>query len=146
MRSALTLLALCLVWAAPDRVRAQSFPLPLNQYAVAPQTSADPAGSIIFNAPKNALLSLTVKNGASAGFALVLDAIGTAGGAQPPCTTTAAARPCVLWCVPMAANTVVERNWPTPLQAQTGLVAMYSTTGCATITTSATAMFIGQAL
>jgi hypothetical protein len=136
--------ALALVCACAP-VCAQTFTLPLNQVAIPNQVSAEAVSSFVFVSPSKALASLVVSNGAAAGFAMVVDATSAPSGAVTPCTTAASARPCVLWCVPMAANTALERSWASPLLAQTGLVFVYSTTGCATVTASATARVAGQA-
>jgi hypothetical protein len=143
MRSLLGALALVPL-LAPSLALAQTFTLPLNQVAIPNQVSGDAVSSFVFVSPLKSLASLTVSNGAAAGFAILFDAISAPSGAVTPCTTAASARPCVLWCVPMAANTALERSWASPLLAQTGLVAVYSTTGCATVTASATARFAGQ--
>jgi hypothetical protein len=143
MRSLLGALALVPL-LAPSLALAQTFTLPLNQVAIPNQVSGDAVSSFVFVSPLKSLASLTVSNGAAAGFAILFDAISAPSGAVTPCTTAASARPCVLWCVPMAANTALERSWASPILAQTGLVAVYSTTGCATVTASATARFAGQ--
>jgi hypothetical protein len=137
-------LALLLLGASAP-AGAQSFNQPLNQVALPNQVSAEAVSSFVFVAPRKALATLTVRNGAAAGFAMVFDATSAPSGAVTPCTTSGSARPCVMWCVPMVANTVVERTWYSPLLAQLGFVALYSTTGCGTVTASATAQFSGQA-
>jgi hypothetical protein len=50
-----------------------------------------------------------------------------------------------MWCVPLAANSYINVGWTAPMAFQTGPLAMFSTTGCAAITASATAQFSGQA-
>ena len=126
---------------------AQTFPLPLNQYSVDGQASTDGTASFAFNAPKKALLSLTVKAAASAGFAMVLDAAALpANGALGTCGSTAATRPCVMWCAPVAANGFVFQQWSSPLAFTTGVLVAFSTTGCTNLTASNTALIFGQAL
>jgi hypothetical protein len=124
---------------------AQTFNLPLNQYGFPQQVSGENVSSFAFVSPQKSLLSLTVKNGASAGFAIVADASAAVSGAASFCTNAAATRPCIMWCVPMAANSYVTANWSSPMSFQIGPLAMFSTTGCGTLTLSATALFMGQA-
>jgi hypothetical protein len=141
MKLALTLLAICLAPAA----WAQTFNAPLNQYSIDQQVSGENVSSFTFVSPKKSLLSLTAKNGAAAGFVIVADASAAVSGTGTFCTGPATARPCIMWCVPLAANSYVTASWSSPMAFQIGPLAMYSTTGCATITASATAQFFGQA-
>lgn len=127
--------------------QAQDFPYPLDNVMVDNQVSVDGVSSMVFAAPNNnrkSLKTLDVKNGAAAGFAMLVDGTAFNAGAISPCTSAATARPCLLWCQAMPANTSLFRVWDSPLKFQSGIVAGYSTTGCATITLSATAMFMGQ--
>lgn len=133
--------------AAP--AAAQEFPAPLDQVALDQQVSADSVSNFVFvspNSQRRTLRTLTVKNAAVAGFVMVFDAASLpTNGAVTSCTSSATARPCLMWCWPLAANTPLAAEWSSPLRFTTGVVAGYSTTGCDTITASATAKFMGQA-
>lgn len=130
--------------------QAQQFPIPLNQTAVDQQVSASGVSSFSFvslNSQRMTLESLTVNNGASAGKVLVLDAAALpSNGAVASCTSSATARPCVMWCYPLAATSGVFQQWNSPLRFTTGIIAAFSTgADCSTFTASATANFSGQA-
>lgn len=136
-------LALCLL-AAP--ASAQIFVNPLNTVELDQQVSPAASSNFLFNSPNKALASLTVVAGASAGFVLVLDAASLpANGALTSCTSAATARPCLMWCVPVAANGWVDRQWNSPMSFATGVLVAFSTTGCSALTASATAQMFGQA-
>jgi hypothetical protein len=142
MRYLLALLAFM-----PLAAWAQDYPNDLDNTMVDNQVSADAVASMVFVAPnanRKGLRTLDVKNGAAAGFAMLVDGTAFNAGAISPCASAATARPCLMWCQAMAANTSLFRVWDSPLKFSSGIVAGYSTTGCATITTSATAMFMGQ--
>lgn len=143
------LLAALLLFAGPVWAQDAQFPVPLDQLALDQQVSADSVSNFVFsslNSQRRTLRALTVKNGASAGFVMVFDAASLPGnGAVTSCTSSATARPCLMWCVPLAANSAVAVEWDSPLRFTTGIVAGFSTTGCDTITASATAKFMGQA-
>lgn len=128
---------------------AQDSPMLLDLMSVDQQVSADGVSNFVFvslNSQRKTLRKLTVKNGASAGFVMVFDALSLPGnGAVTSCTSTATTRPCLMWCVPLVANSFVTESWDSPLRFTTGVVASYSTTGCDSITASATAKFMGQA-
>jgi len=125
---------------------AQTFVAPLNQVEIDQQVSAAAASSFLFSSPNKALTSLTVVAGASAGFVLLLDAASLpANGAVASCTGPGTARPCLMWCAPVAANGIVDRQWNSPMSFTTGVLAAFSTTGCASLTASATAQIFGQA-
>lgn len=146
MRRLLLALAFSLL-ALPAAAQSNIFTYPLNQFRVDQQVSAATVSNFLFTSPNKALLSLTAVVGASAGFLMVLDAASIpANGAVASCTNAAAARPCVMWCAPIAANGYLERQWNTPMAFTTGVLAVYSTTGCASLTASATAQFFGEAL
>jgi len=125
---------------------AQTFVAPLNQVEIDQQVSPAAASSFLFNSPSKSLAALTVVAGASAGYALVLDAATLpANGALTSCAGPATARPCLMWCAPIAANGYVDKQWNSPMSFSTGVLAAFSTTGCATLTVSATAQIFGQA-
>lgn len=149
VRSMKRLLAALMLLTGPAWAQDAQFPLPLTQLAIDQQVSADAVSNFVFASPnsqRRTLRSLTVKNGAAAGFVMVFDAAALPGnGAVTSCTSSATARPCLMWCVPLAATSWVTNEWGSPLRFTTGIVAGYSTTGCDSITASATAKFQGQA-
>jgi len=76
------------------------------------------------------LQGINVTSGASAGYVLVFDAA-----AVPADGVVTPAR-----CMPLAANTGLELNWrASPINFRTGMIVVFSTTGCFTKTASATA-------
>jgi len=139
-------LALAFVLGTSLDAEAQTFVAPLNQVEIDQQVSPAAASSFLFSSPSKALASLTVVAGASAGFVLVLDAASLpANGAVASCAGPATARPCLMWCAPVAANGIVDKQWNSPMSFTTGVLAAFSTTGCASLTASATAQIFGQA-
>lgn len=139
----LAILALCLLASA---AQAQIFPYALNQIELDQQVSTSGTSSMLLASPNKALASLTVVAGASAGFVLVLDATALpANGGLTSCSSAATARPCLMWCAPVAANGYVDRQWHSPMSFTTGVLVAFSTTGCATLTASGTAQIFAQA-
>ncbi len=139
----LLIAALCLLSMPAN---AQIFTNPLNTVELDQQVSTAGASSFLLNSPNKALASLTVVAGASAGFVLVLDAASLpANGALSSCAGAATARPCLMWCAPVAANGIVDRQWNSPMSFTTGVLVAFSTTGCASLTASATAQIFAQA-
>lgn len=125
---------------------AQIYPYALNQVEFDQQVSAAAVSSFLFTSPNKSIASLTAVAGASAGFVMLIDAASLpANGAIASCTNAAAARPCLMWCAPVAATGMVDRQWTSPMSFTTGVLAAFSTTGCATLTASATAQFFGEA-
>lgn len=128
----------------------------LTQVSIPEQVSADAVSNFVFTpsgaASGNALnlYSLTVKIGATSGYVIVYDATALpSNGAQTNCTNNSTTRPCALFCYPITSNATnggVTFQWQSPIAATTGIVAGFSTTGCDTLTASATAKFMGQAL
>lgn len=141
----LRLLAILLL--LPFAAAAQDYPFDLDSTLVDGQASTEGVASFGFASPnstRKGLRSLTVRSSA-AGFAYLFDAASLpANGAVVPCGGPATARPCYLWCVPVAANGYVSASWDSPLKFTTGIIAAYSSTGCATLTTAA-GQFFGQA-
>jgi hypothetical protein len=81
------------------------------------------------------LAGLNVVTGASAGYVMLFDAAAVP--ADGPVTPVR--------CMPVAANTGIDLNFRgAPLRFDTGLVAVFSTTGCFTKTGSATAFIAGD--
>lgn len=107
---------------------------------VANQASADGVSSFTFTASEKLLLSLSVKIGATSGYVMVLD-----GAALP---SDGAVSP--VWCsariVSDGTSGAVSVEWAHPLRMTNGITIAFSTTGCDTLTASATAKFMGQAL
>ena len=127
--------------------RAQDYPGDLDSTMVTNQVSGENVSSFVFaipNSQRKGLRSLEIKNAAAAGFAMLVDGTSLPSGAVASCTDASVARPCLMWCAALPANSALYRQWDSPLKFQSGIVAGYSTTGCATITASATAMFFGQ--
>lgn len=80
------------------------------------------------------LTGINVTSGANAGYVLVYDAAAVpADGAVTPAR-----------CLPLAANTGIERTFPTPLWFRNGITIVFSTTGCYVQTASATAFIAGD--
>ncbi len=145
--AAIAFLAASILGAVPTL--AQQFPIPLNQTSIDQQVSADTVSNFVFTSPNSqnkTLLTLSVKNAAASGYVMVFDAAALPGnGAVTSCTSSATTRPCLMWCVPLGANSSLSAQWGSPLRFTTGVVAGFSTTGCDSITASATAKFMGQA-
>jgi len=124
---------------------AQTFVAPLNQVEIDQQVSTAGTSAIVLTAPSKSLASLTVFNSA-AGFALVYDAASLpSNGAVASCAGPATARPCLMWCAPIAAGGYVDRQWNSPMSFTTGIVVAVSSTGCATLTAATTGQIFAQA-
>ena len=110
---------------------------PVTGSGIANQASADSVSNLVFTA-KKLLTSLTVKIGATSGYVMLFDASSLpSNGAVTP-----------TWCYPVASDGTkgsVSADWTVPLSFTTGITAGFSTTGCDTLTASATAKFMGQA-
>lgn len=125
----------------------QILPYSLNSLLIPSQTSADSVSNFVFSTPSRGIYSLTIKTGATAGYLMLFDATSLpANGAVASCTSIATARPCLMYCIPVAASSGLGIQWMSPLYVTSGVVAGYSTTGCDSLTASATAKFMGQAL
>lgn len=107
-------------------------PCSIAACALAPNVSAALTGSTVFKASAGNLYSVSVTSGASAGFLLVFNATAApADGAVTPQI-----------CIPVAANSLVPWDATTggiPERFTTGIVGVFSTTGCYIKTISATA-------
>jgi hypothetical protein len=119
MKTLLPTLALVLL-PAPALAQSHAFQLPLDQYEIDQKVSTDAVSDFIFNLPLKELL----KNAAMPGTVT-------------PCSGPGASPPCVPWCVSMAANSFIDTTWPAPISAQQGVVALYGSTGCSTVTATA---------
>lgn len=106
-----------------------------QQFAIAPTRSVAAEGSRIFKASPGNLYSLVTTTGATPGFVLLYDA------------TTApvdgAVTPQACYVVAASTTYVIDFTPGPPARFNTGIVAVFSSTGCFTQTTSATAMFMG---
>lgn len=127
---------------------AQDYPTDLDNTLVENQSSAEAVSSFTFvspNSTRKGMRSLTAR-ATAVGFVYLFDAtVIPSNGAVTPCASSATARPCYMWCVPVAANGFVSATWDSPLKFTSGITAVYSSTGCASLTASATAQFFGQA-
>lgn len=81
------------------------------------------------------LYGLSVTNGATAGYVLLFDAV-----AAP---SNGAVTPVKCYAMPAPGDTLAMSADP-PIRFPTGIVAVYSSTGCFTQTLSATAVFSAQ--
>jgi hypothetical protein len=117
----ITLAALALPFAA----QAQS------QDAVRPLANATAAGSVIASTRPVVLSRLAVTAGASAGYLMVFDAT----------TVPADGTVTPVICRAVTANGSVAVSLDAPARFATGLVLVFSTTGCFSKTISATAFF-----
>ena len=95
-----------------------------------PNASTAVSGAVVGKASAGALYGVNVTAGATAGFVMVFNATSApADGAVTPSR-----------CIPLAANTGIELNYRSiPVYFGTGITVVFSSTGCFTKTTSATA-------
>lgn len=101
---------------------------------IVPVRSVAAEASKVFKSSAGNLYAYQVTTGASAGYVLLFNATSApANGAVTP-----------VKCVVVAANSTVGVSMNPPEYFSTGIVAVFSTTGCFTQTTSATAMFSGD--
>lgn len=92
-------------------------------------------GSRVFKASPGLLNSFSATSGASAGYVMFFDAI------TAPADGTVTPK----LCYSVAANTTVRDNFGSfSVPFTTGIVSVFSTTGCYTKTVSATAFFSAQ--
>lgn len=111
-------------------------PSALAANAVTPAATTAVASELILKASAGNLYSVNVAAGATAGFLLIFNATSApADGAVTP-----------VKCLPIAANAGVEMSVrEMPEFFSTGIVAVFSSTGCFTKTASATAFISGDA-
>ena len=134
-----------MVSLVPSLCRAQVFTNPMNAVELDQQVSTAGTSGYVLSSPNKALASLTVFSSA-AGFALVYDATTVpSNGGVAACSNASTARPCLMWCAPVAAGGYVDRQWNSPMSFTTGVVVAFSSTGCATLTASSTAQIFAQA-
>lgn len=95
------------------------------------------ASNQVLKASAGNLYDLTVTIGATSGYVMLFDATSLPGnGAVTP-----------VWCAPVTSNGTnggISAAWPSPKRFGTGITAGFSTTGCFTLTASATANFFGD--
>lgn len=113
-------------------------PLPVTtsgSSSIVPIKSAAAETAHVFKASSGTLYGFSVTNGASAGYVLVINAAADPGnGAVTPSA-----------CYQLPANSTVGVSYNgAPLTMNTGITAVFSTTGCFTETQSSTAFFSGQ--
>lgn len=101
---------------------------------VTPVAAAAVSGGVVLKATPGNLYGINVASGASAGFVLLIDA------AAVPADGAVTPKKC--WHV--AANATIDRQWTVPVRFGTGIVAVFSTTGCFSKTISATAFISGD--
>lgn len=140
------LLLICSLLTLPTLSYAQQYtqnpagsgPTASSSSGIAEQASADSVSNYVFTGNKN-LYSLNIKIGATTGYVMIFDAASLpVNGAVTP-----------KWCRYVLSDGTaggLTMLWAVPLVATTGLTVGFSTTGCDTLTASATAKIMGQAL
>ena len=102
--------------------------------------SIDPVATTgnVFKTSAGNLYSVAVTTGTTSGYVLLLDR------ATVPAAGGAAVTP--LYCVVAPANSTVNMNWPPGPMARfaSGIVALFSTTGCLTYTADKALLFTGM--
>jgi len=117
-------------------VSTSAAPSAASSNAVTPIGTSAAASALVIKASAGNLYSINIVTGATAGYLLVFNA------------TTAPADGAVVpvKCLPVAANVGLETNMRSmPEYFSTGIVAVFSSTGCFTKTASATAFMSGDA-
>lgn len=104
--------------------------------ALTPQATTVAASSLVLKASAGNLYGYNVVTGASAGYLMIFNA--TTAPADGTVTPTL--------CIPIAANTGVDRQFAKPKRFTTGITMVFSTTGPFTKTASATAFLEGEAI
>lgn len=99
-------------------------------------SSTAAASNLVVKSSAGNLYALTVSIGATSGYVMLFDATSLPGdGAVTP-----------VWCQPVVSsgtNGGLGASWNTPKRFGTGITVGFSTTGCFTLTASATAAFFG---
>lgn len=107
--------------------------------AIANGSSTAVASNRVMKATAGSLLSLTVSTTTVSGWLMLFNATALpANGVVTPA-----------YCIPVKSDGTsggAAFQWSTPLSFTTGIVAGFSSTGCFTLTASATAAFFGQVL
>lgn len=132
--TALTSVALATVGTGTDVKAIHLVPNSSANAGVAPSKNAVVGGNRVLKASAGNLYSLNVVSGALAGYILVHDSTTVpADGVVTP-----------IYCTTLAANSSLFTSFMPPITATTGLAVVFSTTGCYSQTTSATAFIAGQ--
>lgn len=100
-----------------------------------PRAATAVASSFLLQAGNVYVPSINVTTGATAGYAMLFDTV------TPPVNGAVAP----LWCVPVAVTTGIAPTFPYPMRFKNGAMLVFSSTGCFTLTLSATA-FLGGAI
>ena len=100
-----------------------------------PRSAPALASSLIVKDSSGTLTGFNVTSSSAAGFVMVFDsATVPADGAVSP-----------LRCIPLGIATGIEYSYQSPLRLYRGITIVFSSTGCFTKTTSATAFIAGDA-
>jgi hypothetical protein len=103
--------------------------------ATLPASSSAVSSGQVIKASAGNLYSFNVTSGASAGFIMIVNSttVPSAGAITP------------VKCYAIAASSSFDRTFPMPISFSTGIVILFSTTGCFSYTVSATAFISGDA-
>ena len=101
---------------------------------IAPVASAAAESSHVMKASGGVLVSASITTGASAGYLMIFD--------RDTAPTNGTVTP--LYCVSVAATSSYSLPTPWPIAVTNGAVLAFSTTGCFTLTLSATAFLSAQ--
>lgn len=110
---------------------------PCFKASASPVNSATGEANHVFKASPGVLYGFSVTTGGAAGYVLVYNA------ASAPADGSVA--PAACYAVP-ASTTLGVAYTPLPLNLTSGITLVFSTTGCFTQTSSATAFFLGEVL
>lgn len=120
----------CLPISSTNPVPSASLPTAIATAGTAAGVTPVATDRLIAKASPGNLYGVNVVSGAVAGYVLIYNRT-----TVPVDGTVTPAR-----CIPLAANTGIELSWrPVPLNFTNGIVIVFSSTGCFTQTTSATA-------
>lgn len=113
-------------------------PTGVSTAAIVPSVSSVSTTGNVFKTSAGNLYSVAVTTGTTSGYVLLLDR------ATVPAAGGAAVTP--VYCVVAPANSTVNMNWaPGPMaRFATGIVALFSTTGCLTYTADKALLFTGM--
>lgn len=110
---------------------------PCYKASTNPVNSASGEASHVMKASAGVLYGFSVTTGATAGYVLVYNLTSA--------PSNGAVTPVACYAVP-ATSTIGVAFTPLPLNMTTGITLVFSSTGCFTQTTSATAFFMGEVL
>lgn len=110
-------------------------PSPDPSAAIAPIVTAAAGSDLVVKASAGNFYGFSLTTGATAGYALVFNATSApANGAVTP-----------VKCLVVGQNSTIGASFEPPIRLDTGIVVSFSSTGCFTKTSSATAFISGQA-